>query len=405
MCPSVFEANLPQLTYVDAPTPEEAHRRIRQARERGAIAMGLLGPEILSYELVRGVLLDSRFGMPKGSFLAAQGITSGPLTQRFGNSLPSLEGTEHARLRRLVAQAFTPRATARLHTMMTELITSIVEPLTAVGSCDVVVDIAQRYPIPVICALLGAPARDWRLFSGWADTIFKIFTWSAAGNEDIIVKAYGELDAYIDNMVAQRRENLTDDLISELLRAEDDGDRLTRDELCKLVAVLLTAGTDTTRHQLAAAVQVLCDHPEQWALLAEQPDLAPQAVAEVVRHTPVAFFVVREAYEDVELAGVVIPADTKVAVNIAAANRDPRVYDDPDRFDITRADPSPRLAFGTGIHVCLGAHLARAELTHALAVLPRRMPNLRRTGAAPWKPFTSLTGPLTLPVEFDTAAA
>jgi cytochrome P450 len=404
MCPSVFEANLPQLAYVDAQSPEEAHRRIREVRAIAPIAMGLLGPEILSYDLVRSVLLDSRFGMPKGSFLAIQGVTSGPLTERFGRGLPSLDGAEHDRLRRLIAQAFTPRATARLNTMIAELINSIVDPLTAVGRCDVVEDIARRFPIPVICALLGAPAHDWLLFSDWADAIFKIFTWNAAGNEDLISKAYNELDAYIDDMVEQRRENLSGDLISELIRAEDDGDRLTRDELCKLVAVLLTAGTDTTRHQLAAAAQVLCDHPEQWALLAECPELAPNAVAELMRHTPAAFFVIREAHEDVEIGGVVIPAGTKIAVNMAAANRDPDVYDDPERLDITRDDSSPRLVFGFGIHHCLGAHLARAELSQALTVMTRRMPNPRRTGPAPWKPFAPLTGPLTLPIEFDVDA-
>ncbi|WP_420873568.1 cytochrome P450 [Mycobacterium riyadhense] len=358
-----------------------------------------------SYELVRSVLPDSRFCVPKGLFLAAQGITSGRLWDRFRNNLMSLEGAEHNRLRRLVSQAFTPRSTARLEATIFKVITSLVDPLTSVGKCDVVKDIARPYPIPVICALLGTPVQDWRLFSDWADDIFKMFTFDVAGNEAVIIQAYDHLDAYIDGMVVQRRENLTDDLVSELLRAEDDGDRLTRDELCRLVSAMLMAGTDTTRHQLAAAVQVLCDHPEQWALLAEHPELAPRAVAELIRHTPAAFFVIRQAIEDVELAGVVIPAGTQVSVNVAAANRDPDIYDDPKRLDITRDDSSARLAFGLGAHHCLGAHLARAELTQALTVMTRRMRNPRRTGPAPWKPFAPLTGPATLPIEFDIEAA
>jgi cytochrome P450 len=146
-----------------------------------------------------------------------------------------------------------------------------------------------------------------------------------------------------------------------------------------LAAVLLMAGTDTTRNQLAAAVQVLCDHPDQWALLAEHPELAPRAVEELMRHTPAIFGAMRKAVEDVELGGVVIPAGTLVIANTAAANRDPAVYDDPDRLDITRENPPAMLTFGGGIHYCLGAHLARAELAQALAVMTRRMPNHHRT--------------------------
>lgn len=405
MCQSVFEADLPSLSYKDAASPEEAHRLIRQAREQGPIAMGLIGPEIISYDLVRSVLPDRRFCVPKGVFLAAQGITSGRLWDRSRFNLASLDGAEHDRLRRLASPAFGPRSTARLSEVITDVITSLVDPLTAVGRCDVVEDIARLYPSPVICAFLGAPVQDWRLFSDWADDIFKMFTWNAAGNEAVIMKAYDELDAYIGDMIEQRRGNLTDDFVSELLRAEDNGDRLTHDEVCRMVSALLIAGTDSTRHQVAAAVQVLCDHPEQWARLAEYPELAPKAVTEIMRHTPAVIFLVRQAVEDVELAGVVIPAGTQVAVNIAAANRDPDVFNDPERLDITRADSSPTLAFGLGTHNCLGAHLARAELIQALMVMTRRMRNPRRTGPAPWKPFTPLTGPITLPIEFDRASS
>ena len=154
-----------------------------------------------------------------------------------------------------------------------------------------------------------------------------------------------------------------------------------------LAEVLLMAGTDTTRNQLAAAVQDLCDHPKQWALLAEHPELAPQAVEELMRHRPVIFATIRKAVEDVELDGVRVPAGTHVMVNTAAANRDPAVFDDPDRLDITREGPAAMLTFGGGIHYCLGAHLARAELAEALTVITRRMPNPRRSGPAPWKPL------------------
>jgi cytochrome P450 len=409
--PTVFDAGLPAIAYEQAHDPDEAHRLIRQARVQGPIALGPHGPEVLSYELVRIVLRDPRFCVPKGVVLAAQGITSGRLWDKATTGLLSLDGAEHQRLRRLVCKAFTPRSTARLQTTIVDVITELVNPLTSTGRCDVVADITRRYPIPIICELLGAPRCDWQLLSDWAEDIFKIFKWNVANDEPVIMEACDELDAYINDMVAQRRRNLTDDLISQLIRAEDDGDRLAADELTMLAATLLMAGTDTTRNQLAAAVGDLCDHPQQWALLAEHPELAPQAVEELMRHRPVIFAAMRTATEDVQLGGVTIPAGTIVLANIASANRDPfvyndpvyndPVYDDPDRLNIARTNPPALLSFGGGIHHCLGAHLARLELAEALTVITRRMPNPHRAGAAPWKPLLGITGPTTLPIEFD----
>ena len=165
--------------------------------------------------------------------------------------------------------------------------------------------------------------------------------------------------------------------------------------------ILLHAGTDTTRNQLAAAVQVLADHPDQWELLANRPELASQAVEELMRHSPVNFRVLRKAVVDVELDGVAFPTGSLVIANTAAANRDPAVYDDPDRLDITRQGAPAMLTFGGGVHYCLGAHLARIELAEGLRVVTARMSNPRRTGPAPWKPITELSGPKTLPIEFE----
>ncbi|GAB1812145.1 cytochrome P450 [Mycobacterium sp. MUNTM1] len=404
ICPSVYDAGLPTMNYEHCQGIDEAHAIFREARRQAPIAIGSHGPELLTYELVRTVLRDPRFRVPQGMFLAFQGITSGPLWERVATNLISLDGAEHRRLRRLVSKAFTPRATARLRSTIVEVITELVHRHTATGRCEVVTDIARQYPIPIICALLGAPAEDWKLFSDWTDDIFKAFSWEAATHQRTILAAWEQLDAYIDDMVVQRRHRLTDDLISDLIRAEDDGDRLTLDELRMLTASLLVAGTDTTRNQLAASVQVLCDHPDQWALLAARPDLANSAVEETMRHSPIAGVTLRIAHEDVELVGVVIPAGTPVIANTAAANRDPAIYDDPDRLDITRTGAPPIQTFGAGMHYCLGANLARLELAEALAIMTQHMPNARRSGPAPWKPLIGLSGPTTLPIEFDAVA-
>ncbi|MGE2717003.1 cytochrome P450 [Mycolicibacterium litorale] len=398
---TTLRTGLPTVDYFDVDDPEEAHRIIAAARDRGPVALGPRGLEILSYDLVRIVLRDSRFATPLGLGLAEQGITSGPVWDRIVTSLLGLEGEDHHRLRRLVSKAFTPRASARLRQTCVQVISDLVDPHTATGTVDIVADIARPYPIPIICALLGTPARDWRRISEWADDIFKVFNWNVAEDADDIERAWRELDSYHDVLVQSRRDNLTDDLLSDLIRAEADGDRLTHDELLKLSAGLLTAGTDTTRNQLAAAVGVLCDHPDQWELLAAHPELIPPAVEELMRLRPVTFSALRSPREDVELGGVRVRAGEMVIVNTAAANRDPAVFDDPDRLDVTRDGAAPMLTFGGGVHYCLGAHLARTELVEALTVITQRMPNPRRTAPERWKPLIGISGPVALPIAFD----
>jgi cytochrome P450 len=402
--PSAFEANLPDLAYFDPAYQDDPHRLNAAALGQGPVAIGPLGPEVLAYDLVQIVLRDPRFRMPKGLGLEAQGITSGPLWDRAVSSLLSLDGEEHHRLRRLVSRSFTARAAEGLNAKMAEVITRLVDAVAAVGRCDVAADIARPYPIPIICQLLGAPSDDRERLSAWTDEVFKIFNFNVANDAPDILRAFDELDHHIDSMIDERRHAPADDLISELIRVEDEGDRLSHDELKMLISAILTGGTDTTRNQLAAAVQVFCDYPDQWRLLAERPELAPQAVDEVMRHTPIVLRTMRVAIEDVELGGLTIPAGTLVGANTAAANRDRAVYAEPHTFDIRRGGPAPALTFGGGIHYCLGAHLAKAELAEALVVMARRMPNIRRVGPAPWKPIIGVTGPITLPVEFDAGA-
>lgn len=401
--PSVFDAGLPTLSYDLTDTPQQIYPQFRAAQQKAPIALGPIGPEVLSYELARTVLRDPRFVIPPGIHLSAHGITSGPLWDRVTRSILNMEGDEHRRLRSLVSKAFTPRATAgmddTIHTVVNELIDRVADS----GRCEFVADIARPYPIPIICALLGAPREDWQQFSSWADDVFKAFSFNVDIREiePVVMHAWRELDDYVDEMVARRRRSLTDDLLSDLIRAEDDGDRLNAAELRMLAGGLLLAGTDTTRNQVAASVHVLCEHAEQWELLKGHPELAMRAVEETMRHSPIACGTLRLVAEDAELDGYVFPAGTMVLMNTFAANRDPAVYDDPGRVDITREGAPPILTFGGGVHYCLGANLARREIAEALNVLASRLLNPRTTGPVPWKPMVSLSGPKSLPIEFD----
>jgi cytochrome P450 len=404
--PSVFDAGLPTFSYDLDATPQDVFEDVRTIQSCSHIAIGPLGPEVLSYDMARDMLRDNRFRLPPGITLAAQGITSGPLFDKMAHTLLGLDDVSHARLRKLVAKAFTPRATSHLQETIRDVVNELIDRVAADGRCDVVTDIAYPYPTPIICALIGAPRDDWQLFADWTEEIFKAFNFQpeVTFDETTIMRAWSELDAYVDDMVAARRDTLTNDLLSELIRAESDGERLDLDELRMLVAGFLMAGTDTTRNQLAASVHVLCEHPDQWAKLRDHPELAMHAVEESMRHSPTTCVVPRIAVDDVEFGGYRFPAGTFILVNTFAANRDPAIYDDADRFDVTRNDVPAILTFGGGAHYCLGANLARRELAEALAVLTRRLGNARRVGPAPWKPLLGMTGPTTLPIEFTTGA-
>ncbi|KLI06740.1 cytochrome P450 [Mycolicibacterium senegalense] len=404
MCkPSVFDAGLPTLDYSVTDTPQQIYPQFRAAQETAPIALGPIVPEVLSYEMARAVLRDPRFGIPQGIHLSAHGITSGPLWDRVTRSILNMEGEEHRRLRSLVARAFTPRATARMHDAIHGVVNELLDRIQDAGRCEFVTDVARPYPIPIICALFGAPREDWQQFSRWAEDIFKIvsFDCDLAQEEPAVLKAWDEFDDYIDDMITDRRRHLTDDLLSDLIRIEDGGDRLDAAELRMLAFSILIAGTDTTRSQLAASMQVLCDHPDQWALLREQPGLAMRTVEETMRHSPSMCSTVRSVADDAEIGDYCFPAGTFIIVNTYAANRDQTVYDDPARFDITREDPPPILTFGGGVHYCLGANLARLELSEALTILTRRLANPRVAGPVPWKPLLGLSGPTSLPLAFD----
>jgi cytochrome P450 len=284
---------------------------------------------------------------------------------------------------------------------MREVVDGLVDPVAGSGRCELVADVCEPYPIPIVCELLGAPKEDWKLFSAWATDIFRIFNGDVANDLPLIQAASAELEAYIRAMVAERRSTPRADLLSDLIAAEEAGDRLSTDELVMLVQAVLMAGTDTTRNQLACSVALLVDRPEDWRRLAEEPELAGHAVEETMRHLGAVRGTARFASEDIEYRDVLFPAGTFVSTSLAVANFDPEAYTDPHAFDLGRPATPQQLTFGSGIHFCLGAALARAELQEALPLLARRMPDLALDGPIEWKPDTvGIWGPARLPLRF-----
>jgi cytochrome P450 len=316
-------------------------------------------------------------------------------------SILSMEGDEHTRVRRLVAPAFTPAAAASLRPFMAQVIGELLDAIEDRHECDFVADVCDPYPIPIICQLLGAPRADWQRFSRWATDIFRLFNQNLAEDLPAIEAASEELWEYVTALVDARRSSPSDDLLSALIAAEAEGDRLSTDELVMLAEAVLMAGTDTTRNQLGCAVALLLSHPDQWQRLVADPRLAPRAVDETMRYLGAVGGTVRVASEDITYRDVLFPRGTILFVSLATGNRDPEVFAIPDEVDVGRETSVPNLTFGSGIHYCLGAHLARGELQEALALLATRFPTLELADEIAWKPETfGIWGPERLPVRW-----
>jgi cytochrome P450 len=396
----------PTLPYLDMMDPAfcPGGAEVRAARAAHWCARTPIGFAVLRYDNIAALLGDRRLRQGTYRVLTAQGLTEGPLVEWMNSVILSVEGDDHTRLRRLVSRAFTPRAVAELRPRMTEIANELVDRFPDDGRVDFMEAFADPYPAQVICELLGVPRELHDAFRGWANDLGLAFGFTVAADVERIEAALAGLHAATDALLAQRRARPTDDLLSALIAAEADGSRLSTEELRTMVTALLFAGQDTTRHQLGSAVAMFLRHPEQWTLLARQPELAAQAVEEVVRIAPTSPLTSRIATEDLEVDGIAIPADSHLSLFIASANTDPAVFGaDADKFDIT-ASRRPLLTFGGGIHYCLGAQLARVEMAEALPLLARRLGPIKPDGEPTWRPAMGIAGPVTLPIRFRREA-
>jgi len=400
---SVYDLDLPELNLLETDRSSAAVA-IAAARERHWLARMPLGFVVTGYDDVAAILRDKRFHSALSILAQASGIIDdSQLPTRRRDSILTMEGDEHARVRRLVSGAFTPKSADRLRPFMREVIDDLIDAIASTGKCELVTDICEPYPIKVICELLGAPAEDWRRFSHWATEIFRIFNGDIVTDLPAISAAAAELDEYMLDLIERRRSRPADDLLSDLIAAEEAGDRLSSEEVIMLAEAVLMAGTDTTRNQLACSVALFMDHPDAWRLLAERPELAGRAVEESMRYLGTVRGTARFAAEDVEYRGVLFPKGTLVATSLVGANFDPKVWNAPDEFSLEREQSAPHMTFGSGIHFCLGAALARAELHEALPVLAQRLPDLALDGPIEWKPPTvGIWGPSRLPLRFST---
>lgn len=315
----------------------------------------------------------------------------------------------HTHLRSLVMRAFTPRAVAALEPRIRELSRGLLAPAAARGEMDLVADYAVPLPLLVIAEMLGAPAEDRPRFRAWTDAMVAI-AHTVADDEAAqravqgFVAAHGEMAAYLPPLLDARRRAPRDDLLTRLVEVEAEGERLGEEDILGFFELLLLAGHETTANLISNAVLALLEHPDQLARLRAAPELVPRAVEEVLRYRSPVQAVFREALRDVELCGHTIAAGEQALAWIGAANRDPAHFSEPGRFDVTR-DPNPHVAFGHGIHFCLGAALARIEGRVALTHLLERLWNVELVDSE-WEPREGfhVHGPSRLPLRFEARA-
>jgi cytochrome P450 len=372
---------------------------VRAARERHWCARTPFGLAVLRHDKLATLLADRRLAQGTHRLLAAQGLTEGPLVEWMTSMILSLEGADHIRLRRLVSRAFTPKAVSALRPRMREIAHALIDEFPSTGRVEFMAAFADPYPAYVLCELLGVPIGQRDLIRGWANDLGLGFSYAAAANLERIESALAGIFDAADTLLAARRASPRADLLSALIAAEADGERLTNEELRSIVATLLFAGQDTTRHQLGMAMTLFLRHNHQWTMLADRADLVDRAVDEVLRVAPATPVTGRVAVEDLEVDGVQIPAGTHLTMLLAAGNTDPVAHAEPDRFDIITRRPPP-MTFGAGLHYCLGATLARAEMAEALPVLAARLGPIEADGEAQWRPAFGITGPTTLPIRY-----
>lgn len=313
----------------------------------------------------------------------------------------------HTKLRALISRAFTPRSIANLEPRIAELSRELLDRVARRGEMDVAADLSVPLPIMVIAEMLGIPPADRVRFKGWNDVMVNM-SYAVAGTSEAaaataeFAAATAEMSSYLTDVLRERRSAPKDDLLTRLADAEVDGERLTHTEMLGFFQGLLLAGSETTTNLINNAILCFIDNPGELDRVRARPDLLPSAIEEVLRFRSPLQWMYRITRREVQMHGRTIPAGKRVLAMIGAANRDPRQFPDAGRFDITR-DPNPHIAFGHGIHFCLGAPLARLESRIALGEMLKRLKRIRLASDEPWQPRKGLHvhGPSRLEIRFE----
>jgi cytochrome P450 len=362
------------IRYPSAADPWPDFRALLRSKPvvRAEMPDGSIGWLVSGYNEVRQVLVDPRFSRARA---VAPGRALQGTEVFAAGSINGLDPPEHTRIRRLVASAFTARRVEAMRPRVASVVDELIDGLLDQPQpADLVAGFALPLPVQVICEMLGIPAGDMEQFHAWSDTI--IGDWQQ--DSDAIMTALAGLYGYFGRLIEVKRARPADDLMTALISARDQTDRLSEEELTILGCTLLIGGHETTANQIGLSLLLLLDHPAELDKLRADPGLTPAAVEELLRYVRLGGGLppARMTTEEVVLGGVTIPAGEVVLPLFGTANRDPSVFSDPDRFDVSRV-PASHLTFGAGVHHCLGAQLARLELQEAFRGLLGRVPGIR----------------------------
>jgi cytochrome P450 len=398
----VSELELPAFDFMDASLRgDRFHETMASLRGQGWLAAGDLGFFVLDREASEFILRSKKVKFPGLQVAEIFGVTEGPLYEEITRNILNIDGDDHRRLRNLVNPVLTPRAVERYRPAMRGFIEQLVGEVAADGRCEFVDAIAKPYPALVIATVMGAPLEDASRLYYWSNWIQRQFSADLADKRAEIEQAVVEFYEYVGALLERRRSDPGDDLVSRLLAAEHEGDRLSDVECVNLVLNVLIGGVDTSQSQLAHAVRLLAQHPDQWRLLAEDPSLAGRAVEEALRFEPIVPFTARIVMEEFDYRDVTFPTGTIVMISAFDGNRDPEMFASPEEFDITAdRERTKPMTFGAGIHYCLGANVARAELQEALAFLPGAMPGLELDGTPEFDSINGIYGLDRLPIRW-----
>lgn len=360
-----------------------------------------IGLLVLRYAEAQDLLRDRRLNHNGRGYMEQSGVTEGPIYDWFVPMINNHDGEDHRRLRNLVAKAFTPRMINEIRPFVRAQAERMAEEMARADTCEFVESFADPLPLSVMCKLFGVPPGDYDTFRQWTSDIGLVFSLVHGGDavtrvEKSVVGLYG----YVSGLMEEKAKDPGDDMISTLVVAQRAEDQVSEEELRNLLVTLVFAAHDTTCHQLSNAMVVFSEHPDQWNLLAEHPELASSAVEELIRWVPSTPIIYRCAAEDFEYGGLSIAKGTFMTMCAQTAQRDPRVFKNGGTFDITATGSASPLLFGAGPHYCLGASLARAEMCEALPALAKRLGAPSLAGAFTWRPPTGIHGPNELPLRF-----
>ena len=396
------ELNLPE---IDIHSPEfikDPNANYAEARRHSWLAKYPFGYILLDYQAMKDFLPDERCRTPNRDITALAGVEKGSPFERFNDHfLLALDGDEHRRHRRIMAPAFTPREANRFRPFMRETINEILDQVADKGECDFV-RVAAQYPITVMCHLIGVSPKDIARFEEWVIVQSDAFSLNQESVASVNA-ALGHMFEYVTELVEHRRKpgEKRDDLLQTLVDLATEGERLSDEELRVLLIHLIAGGYDTTKNQLICIMKILLDHPEEWKALSRVPDRIKPFIEEALRFLNPITTTFRVPNVDIEYRDTLIPKDTMLMLPLTFAGRDEAVNESPMNFNPDR--PTKRhLAFGLGIHICVGMFLARALLEEALPIIVERLKQPKAAGEAIPRQFSAIGGYVELPIRFES---